>query len=351
MSFGKYIKDKIINILIAVLLLAAVVGILLIFRLNPVALCLVAGLMVIAFVASFLYDYFRKKGFYDSLAKNVERMDKAYLVLETLQEPAFYEGKLIYDTLYDIDKSMADNVGIYKKQSKEFAEYIEMWIHEVKLPLSAISLKLHNLVKLRNEYTDEYKKLLAETRRIEEYVNQVLYFVRSENAEKDYHISSVAVSDIIHDAAMTYRDTVRDNGIEFVIGKDEAGIENPENVFVNTDRKWLLFIMGQFISNSIKYRKSGEDSFIRVYADKKDGSRDVLLCVEDNGLGIPTADQTRIFEKSFTGSNGKLRTGSTGMGLYIVKELCEKLGHEINVDSREGEFTRLSVTLQNCNIK
>ncbi len=337
MTFAKYVKDRIINILLAVFLTAIVCGILVIFRLNPVAVILVTGLMIIVLSVSFLIDFFRKKNFYDSLLDNVRRMDKAYLVLETIEEPQFLEGRILYDALFDIDKSMAENVAVYTKQSKEFAEYIEMWIHEVKLPLSAISLKLHNLVKQDGENTEEYKKLLKETRRIEEYVNQVLYFVRSENAEKDYHIAKVSITDIIHEAAMTYRETLRDNGIDFVIDQPER------EIYVNTDRKWILFIIGQLISNSIKYKKDNTDSYVKIYVDMGGTDGFSSICIEDNGIGIPPEDMGRIFDKSFTGTNGRLRTGSTGMGLYIVSELAEKLGHGIKAESEPGEYTKMSI--------
>ena len=277
-------------------------------------------------------------------------MDKAYLVLETLDRPEFLEGQLIVDALYEIDKSMAENVALYQNYNRDFSEYIEMWLHEVKLPLSAISLKLHNLILLDNTTnTDDIRKLLAETRRIELLVNQVLYYVRSGSMEKDYHISKFSVAELIHETAMTYRENLQDNEMSLLV---ETGDIDINEMFVNTDQKWFTFIMGQLISNSIKYKKDEGESFVKIIVESLDDrsierENNIRITLEDNGIGIPEEDLKRVFEKSFTGFNGQRRTKSTGMGLYIVKELCRKLGHKVSVDSKQGEWTRVSIIISN----
>ena len=356
MTVRNYIKDKIIEIILVAVICVIIIWLLLVFKVNLVASVLITGLFLVSWIGMFIYDYNRKKSFYNGLRENISQLDKAYLVLETLEKPDFLEGQLIAEALYEIDKSMAENVSQYQSYNKDFSEYIEMWLHEVKLPLSAISLKLHNLINLENSLEQksgsqilEYKKLLAETRRIESLVNQVLYYVRSGNMEKDYHISKVSVAELIHETAMTYRENLQDNDMNLQV---ETGDMDINKTLVNTDSKWFTFIMGQLISNSIKYKKDQGEAFVRIAVnaveanDKQDKNfKGIQIILEDNGIGIPEEDLNRVFEKSFTGFNGQSRTKSTGMGLYIVRELCRKLGHKVSIDSKQGEWTRVSIII------
>lgn len=337
MRLKDYLKDKGVEIILSLVLLILITWLMLIFRLNTAALIIIDVLMVLTESAKVTIGFIRKRKFYDSLSNNVKRLDKAYLVLETLERPDFLEGQIICDILYEIDKSMMENVGIYVQNSKEYAEYIEAWIHEVKLPLSAISLKIHNMLNTEDldpDLRDNYKKIQAEVGRITEYVDQALYYSRSENAEKDYHIQEVTIGSIVHDSVMDFRETLLDNRIDLKVEVDSSQK-------VNTDPKWMRFIIGQILSNSIKYRREDVESYIKIGTEIKENS--VILSIEDNGVGIYPEDLKRVFEKSFTGKNGLGKARSTGMGLYIVKELCEKLGLDVSIDSRQGEWTRVSI--------
>ena len=352
MNPKSYIIDKKIDIFITSFLVVVVAWLLVIFNVNAAVTVLITGLMVVVELLRFILDYRRRSAFYITLFENVKRLDQSYLVLETLDRPEFLEGQLLYDVLYDIDKSMIENVNTYSLKNKEFREYIELWIHEVKLPLSSISLKLHNLIESdskrkavsvnegidnQNNDIEIYKKLQSEIRRIESYVDQVLYYSRSENAEKDYHIAEITFSRIIHDVAMDNREALLENGIDL-------RIEDIADITLNTDQKWFSFILGQLISNSIKYKRDVSEPYIRIYA-KTEGDI-VKVSVEDNGIGIPESDLKRVFEKSFTGTNGLGRAKSTGMGLYIAKTLCDKLGHRISIESEQGEWTRVTIVVK-----
>lgn len=351
MTFKRYLKDKTVELLVSFVACLIIVWLLVVFRLNAVAVVMIAGLYALSGIICLLHDYNRRKNFYNNLTKNTELLDKAYLVLETMDEPDFIEGKIVYDALYEIDKSMAENVAVFQKQGSDFSEYIEMWIHEVKLPLSAISLKLHNLVSAEtadegesDTRIDEYRKLLTETRRVESYINQVLYYVRSGNAERDYHISKISLADLIHETAMTYRENLQDNDMNFMIETGDLDIKATE---VNTDQKWMVFIMGQLIANCIKYKRDGVEPYVKIITEKSGSGELVSIAVEDNGIGIPAEDLKKVFEKSFTGHNGQTRTRSTGMGLYIVKELCGKLGHDVKIESEQGSWTRVTIGIKN----
>ncbi|MBR6401875.1 MAG: sensor histidine kinase [Eubacterium sp.] len=337
MNVKNYLSDRKTDLILLISLLFVMTWFLIIFKTKSVVTIIVVGLFVLVEVVRFILDYNRRASFYNDLMENAKRLDQAYLVLETINKPEFLEGEMIYETLYDINKSMNENVKSYIYRSRDFREYIELWIHEVKLPLSSMSLKLHNLIEngSKNETdTELYKKLQTEVRRIDAYVDQVLYYSRSENIEKDYHIAKVPLSKIVHDTAMEHRESLRDNNIDL-------RIENIEDMILNTDQKWFVFILGQLISNSIKYKRESVESYVRIYTDGESH-----IYVEDNGVGIPEKDIKRVFNKSFTGDNGVGKAKSTGMGLYIVKTLCDKLGHEISIESENGEWTRVCISVK-----
>ncbi|MBO4591120.1 MAG: sensor histidine kinase [Eubacterium sp.] len=337
MNIKNYLLDKKADLILLGMLLFIITWFLRIFKTNTAVTVIVVGLFILVEVVRFIMDYNRRAGFYNELVDNTKRLDQAYLVLETLNKPEFIEGEMVYETLYDINKSMNENVNSYIIRSRDFREYIELWIHEVKLPLSSMGLKLHNLIESgsKNEAdTEIYKKLQAEVRRLDAYVDQVLYYSRSENMEKDYHIAKVPLSKIVHETAMEHRESLRDNDIDL-------RIENIEDMILNTDQKWFVFILGQLISNSIKYRRDSVESYVKIYADGESH-----IYIEDNGVGIPEKDIKRVFDKSYTGDNGVGKAKSTGMGLYIVKTLCDKLGHEISIESEDGEWTRVCITVK-----
>ena len=284
-------------------------------------------LYIICFLLILLIPYFRKKKFYKNLLANIEALDKSYLVLETLNKPEFYEGELLYQALYEINKSMNENVRLIEEHLQNFKEYIEMWIHEVKIPLST-------LVLMSNNHKGQFdKKTKLQLKRLENYVDQVLYYARSENAEKDYLIKETDLSKVIKNVGLKNMDDLLENKIDYIV-------ENTQYK-VLTDSKWLEFILGQIINNSIKYKRDIKNSYIKISV--KDEKEKTTLIVEDNGIGIKKSDLKQVFDKSFTGENGRNGSKSTGMGLFIAKNMCKKLGHKIDIESVYNEYTKVYI--------
>ncbi len=223
---------------------------------------------------------------------------------------------------------MIENINSCKNQMEEFKEYIEMWIHEVKIPISSLILMAHN-------YKNRFDKTsIEQMKKIENYVEQVLYYVRSENSEKDYLIKKVALKKVVCDIALKNQQDLLENKIDLIVENVEKDIY--------TDSKWLEFILNQIINNSIKYRKNTTNSYIKITT--KDSKEKICLIIEDNGIGIPKEDINKVFLKSFTGHNGRIKTKSTGIGLFIAKNLCKKLGHKIEIDSVQDEYTKVFIT-------
>lgn len=279
------------------------------------------------FFGTFFWEFFRKKGYYDALIDNCEYMDKKYLLPETLRKPGFYEGKLFWQVLYDMEKSMAEQVKKYEKNVKSFKEYVEMWIHEVKLPIASLTLMCHN----NREHIS--RKYIEQVNRLDDFADQILYYVRSEQASEDYQFTSVSLKQIVGKVAVKNKDYLLEKEISLCVHDVDRE--------VTTDGKWLEFMLNQIVGNSMKYIKETGEGVIEIYAESCDGN--VWLCVKDNGIGIPAKDLSRVFRKSFTGENGRRFAKSTGMGLYIVKRLCDKLEHEVDITSQEGEYTLVRI--------
>lgn len=270
------------------------------------------------------YEYHRKKGFYRMLFDHIDRLDQKNLLPETLEEASFYEGRMLLEILYRMGGSMTEQIRREREVTCDFKEFIELWVHEMKLPLSSMTLQLHNDGKV-----DE-----ASLREADEIVDQILYYTRSETPEKDFLIKEVSLRKLVSEIAQKYRKDLQAADISLEVNVLEET--------VLSDGKWLGFCLGQFLNNAIKYRKeNAPDAKICITAEKQ--NEEVVLSVYDNGIGIPAEDLMHVTKKSFTGVNGHRTKKSTGMGLYIVSNLCKKLGHRLEIESERGDYTRVSI--------
>lgn len=333
MRFINYLKDRLYSIAIALFSYFVILLILFAYKSDISIVIAITFVLFTTYIILLLIDYFRKQRFYKDLLSNIDNLDKAYLVLETLNKPEFYEGELLYQALYEINKSMCEVVNLEEEQLQDFKDYVEMWIHEVKRPLASLILTLNN----QNNILDRKTKNILKN--LEDYVDQVLYYVRSENAEKDYYIKEIDIYKVIKNVGMKNMDDLLYKKIEFLAPKT--------NCKVTTDSKWLEFILNQIVNNSIKYKKDIDNSYIKITVEEKDER--VTLTVEDNGIGIKKSDIKQVFDKTFTGTNGREKTTSTGMGLYIAKNLCKKLGHNIEIESIENKYTKVYITFYKNN--
>ena len=327
MKLSEYLKDKVYFIIVNLIFISIIILLLLAFKVHFSLIMVVTFLLITENILLLMIDYFRKKNFYTSLSQKLEELDKKYLILEMMSRPSFYEGKILYDTIYETDKSMIENVNEYLSNIEDFKDYIEMWIHEVKIPISSLILMTHNH---KNQVPKEY---IEEIKRLDNYIDQILYYVRSNYTSEDFIFKKVKLEKIISSVALKNKDDLLENKIDLIVD-----IKNTE---VYTDTKWLEFILNQIINNSIKYKKDIPNSYIQINAIED--SSQITLFIKDNGIGIPKSDISNVFKKSFTGTNGRDKIKSTGMGLYIAKKLCTKLGHKIEIESEEKEYTIVKI--------
>ena len=283
---------------------------------------------IVAYTIGIIIEFYRKKTFYDTLKENMEQLEQKYLISEIIKEPSFSEGKILKAVIQDTGKSMLENVNKYKYIQQDYKEYIELWIHEVKLPIATSKLIIENN---KNEVT---KNIEEELDQIENYVEQALYYARSSTVEKDYYINKCILKDIVNTAILK-------NKSNLILNKINIELENLD-LQVYTDSKWCIFILNQIIQNSIKYKKDG-NSILQINA--KENKENVVLNIKDNGIGIKQEEVEKVFEKGFTGTNGRIDgKKSTGMGLYLCKKLCDKLGLSIEIESKKDEYTQVKIT-------
>lgn len=327
MDFKLFFKEKAITILLLLFGIITIEIFLMAYNVGMFIKIYIPLIIMGLYMISIIIEYFKRKKFYDNLLKMLEELDEKYLITEIIKTPNFLEGQIFKNSLEQIDKSMLENVNKYKYMTEDYKEYIELWIHEIKIPISASKMVIENNKNAITKSIDE------ELDKVENYIEQALFYARSNTVEKDYYIRKVFLKEIV-------TESIKKNKSSLIQEKISIDVHDLD-IEVNTDNKWIVFILNQIIQNSIKYRKK-ENSVIEIYANQ--GKENVILYIKDNGIGIKQGEITRVFEKGFTGTNGRLSNKkSTGIGLYLCKKLCNKLGIGIELNSVQNEGTEVKL--------
>lgn len=266
--------------------------------------------------------YLSRKKRLDKLLEMAGQLKERYLIPEVMQEPDRAEEQVFYQLLKMSEKSMLERIGEVERERGEYRAYIEQWVHEVKTPITALKLLCENN---RSPFS---RDVLAELENINRYTEQALYYARSEHTEKDYSIREMNLADVVHGAIADNKYLLRQCDMAITVDDLEP--------VVYADDKWVRFILNQIISNAVKYRPPQHPT-LRIFTERSGDQ--VLLSIADNGIGIPESDLPRIFEKGFTGQNGRTIHSSTGIGLYLCKRLCDKLGIGLAASSSDKGTT------------
>ncbi len=214
---------------------------------------------------------------------------------------------ILYDSLKAAENEAAEKLS-------DMTDYYTMWVHQIKTPIAAMGLIL------QSGDSPEYSELSENLQRIEQYAEMVLCYLRLDSYSSDLVIREYDLDDIV-------RQAVRKFSSQFIRRKLKLSYE-PLNQKVLTDEKWLLFVIEQVISNAVKYTSSG---MVQIYYEEP-----LTLCIKDTGIGIAAEDLPRIFEKGYTGCNGRLDKKASGIGLYLCKRICGRLGHKISAESSDN---------------
>ncbi|MEF9988902.1 MAG: sensor histidine kinase [Christensenellaceae bacterium] len=325
MRFLEYMKSK--KSYLACLMAVMLVMLLMFWGLSVDAALIIFVLVVIGigFLIPFILEFYKKKKFYDETRAITEEIENKCLLTEIIAEPDFLEGQILFELLKTSNKFKLEEINKYKFAQEEYREFIELWVHEIKTPISSAKLALEN------DDSEKKSDIIDDIQMIEDLVERVLYYSRSNTVEKDYFVKKENIKEILFGV-------VRKNAKAF-IQKNIAFVCEIQDAYVYSDAKWLAFILNQIFSNAIKYSNK-QNAKIEALLVQNQNSTDFII--RDNGIGISEHELLRAFDKGFTGTNGRINEKSTGMGLYLCKKLCDKLGHGISIASKNGTTVTIS---------
>ena len=272
---------------------------------------------LVSLIASFL-DFVNYKESYKKLKFLEENiLNDLDALPKSLDIRIDYYHKIIEKLYEELEKLTQEN----RQKNTDMVDYYSMWVHQIKTPIAAMNFLLDN------EEVDQ-KILQQELFKIERYVEMVLTYIRLDSISSDYVITKINLDEVVKDSVKKYA-TI------FINKKIKLNYVSHETMVIS-DKKWLSFAFEQILGNSVKYSSVGGEITIETYENK--------LVIEDNGIGIKEEDLPRIFEKGFTGFNGRYEKKSSGLGLYLCKKTLDKLGHHIEISSKVGEGTRIEIT-------
>lgn len=274
-----------------------------------------------------MWRYFQETKYIKALVNSLANEKDLDFILESFPRGYSSFEKTLSTKIDDLVLVAKEELNALKVEHLEENDFTLAWIHEVKTPLTSMKLMIDSL-----EDRNTQKKLEVEWLRIHLLLDQQLHSTRLSTIEKDYMIEEVDIQRILHMEIKEFQAWC----IQKNIGFELVNIE----VKVMSDQKWLAFIVRQLISNAIKYSHTGSEIYIRTDIA---ATGHVILMIRDSGIGISQADLPRIFEKAFTGTVGRQTTASTGMGLYLAKNVAEQLGIHIYVTSTIGEGSVFSL--------
>lgn len=295
----------------------------------------VAALLLIAALVYFtltqVYDYRKCQRRLKELNAVMDGLNEKYLFGECAPPPKDAFERALFALFRRSGKSMIETVSDARAAGREYREYVESWVHEIKTPITAATLICRNM---GGENKD---RLLRELGQIEAHVERALFYARAESPEKDCLIRQCSLHQIVSDAIKNHQTLLIGQGVRI----ETEGFESRESEYpVYTDAKWASFIIGQILQNAARYH--GEEPVISLTAMTL--GKQVRLSIKDNGIGIPAHELPRVFDRGFTGKNGRARGGSTGMGLYLCRRLTAFLQMDLKITSTEGMGTEVSLT-------
>lgn len=319
--FGAYIKQK-SKILLIILLFCIIFAIVFYLYKLPVEAVIYPSLLCILFgTILIVLDFAKIKRRYKILEK-LGNMPSAMIdELPSVSNINDYGYQRIIRSLQkEISQLEADS----NNRFNDMVDYYTVWAHQIKTPIASMRLTL------QNEDTPLSRKLLSDLFRIEQYVEMIMVFLRLDSTSSDYVFKEHNIDTIIRQAVKKYANEFIDRKISLVY--------NPINYTVVTDDKWLSFIIEQILSNALKYTRKGS---IKIYMNEN-----MMLCIEDTGIGIAPEDLPRIFEKGYTGYNGRNDKKASGLGLYLCKRICKNLDTGITVLSEIDKGTIVRIDLK-----
>lgn len=334
MTVKNFLKDRFLLLILHIVCMCLLTVFLRLTGYGMAAAALILIFWALILTVGLCAAYIQRRGYFREVEEILEKVDQRYLLGELLPDSFRLEDRLYREMICRSNKSVIERIRQIEDAQRAYKEYIESWVHEAKAPITSIGLVCANGRKQAGEKEapagakEALQTIALENQRLENYVDMVLYYARSEQVWKDYLIQETDIEEVVYE-------TLEKNRLLMLQNRVRAEVNCKEHVY--TDRKWIGFILNQMLLNSVKYKSSHPVFHINTERNK-DG---VLLILGDNGVGILPEELSRIFEKGFTGSNGRDYGRSTGMGLYLCRKLCDKLGIGLRAESEYGGGTRM----------
>ena len=325
MKFSDYITDRIVSFVCFVISEGLVFGLLWLVEVPMVFIIFTEIIFLLFFLFSLIWDYHRRSGYYKRLLQLLDQLDEKTLLMEIAERPGFLDAKIVSYILKQNNKYQNDKIAEMQKQSRDYRDFLDTWVHEIKTPITSARLIIEN------EKNPTTLKIEDELRKIDNFVELVLYYARSSDVEKDFKVENTTLKALVSTALKTYSKPIIQAGGRIHI----EGMDIP----VCADSKSCSFIIGQVISNAIKYR---QEEFRLEFRSQVQKNR-IALLIHDNGIGISRADLSRVFDKGFTGENGRRFPKSTGIGLYLCKKLCDRMNIAISISSEKRQGTTVAL--------
>ncbi len=326
MTVGTFLSDRLGRIILwlacfaAAALFLAATG-----TQTGVLVILLLGLLLIFLIVQ-AADYLRQRSRLAELEQILENLDEKYLFTECVPAADRLYERCLFDLMRRAGQAMIGAVSDARAAQRDYREYVESWVHEIKAPITAARLVCRQLEG------ESRRKLDFELAQIEGHIERALFYARAESPERDCVIRQTSLAEIVAQAVENHRTLLMQSGVR---------IETQElDQQVYTDKKWAVFILGQLLQNAARYR--GEEPVITISAVPL--GKQTQLSVRDNGIGVPAHELPRVFDRGFTGSNGRSRGGATGMGLYLCKKMSGFLELDIRLTSEEGAGTCATLT-------
>jgi two-component system, OmpR family, sensor histidine kinase YxdK len=270
-----------------------------------------------------LYHYYSRRLFYKRLTSELESLDQS--LQKTEQAPISEALDRLLKNQY---KHYQEQIKRLESRQAEHLKFMDQWVHQMKTPLSVIELIAQNLDE------PDSSNIREETDRMKTGLNTILYMARLRTIEQDFQIKPVELAKLVSEVNHENKRFYIRNQVYPQFTQEKDGM------LVETDEKWLFFMLSQLIHNAVKYSK-GKSKTISISIYERAG--EAVLEVKDYGVGIPESDKQRVFEPFYTGENGRKFRESTGMGLYLTSEAAKQLGHRIEIDSKAGEGTTIRI--------
>lgn len=340
-----FLQDRLLYMYLCLLIIGLGTGIMLVDKVSPSGL--IDGGIIFYFILLSLFlmglwlviDYLRQKAYYYQVKDAINRSDVD--AIDIVQAMVTREQYLVAKLLQEQYSNYLNELRIYRRQQELHNHFVLQWVHHMKTPVSVIDLHIQEALQ-QIPYTEEEQETLVvsiqeETNRMIRDLEMMLYTARLDKFEIDGRFKKNSLHKLISSVINAHKSF----WIRYSIFPRIDG-----EVWIETDEKWMTFLLNQLVSNAIKYSKDKPGTKQLVFRLEESVHGGGKLSVIDEGIGIASHDLPRVFEPFFTGENGRTAGESTGMGLYLAKEVCNRLGHALSVTSVLGEGTTFIVSFE-----